>query len=229
MSHTTTQISPSGFQTIVISPQNPLSSGSDGSAGTKFSAAATSTGKGVLIGLLSAFGTAFLVGIILLIIYFFNFTQRGRIILDRLGRPGEYDDEQQFVKDEAEALEEMDDMQRTEYMRAKGMVHTLCLPAHSCIALDIDFWGCQQRSSKRILPSPRTPTYHYRNSWPYRRRAFPRGNLSPNSKSLIASSKVAHRSSSSTASAACRAICLYQNRTKSTIGKRRYTRSRKIH
>ncbi|KAF2104246.1 SPRY-domain-containing protein, partial [Rhizodiscina lignyota] len=81
-----------------------------------------STGKGVLIGMLSAFGTALLVSIVLLVIYFFNFTQRGRILLDRLGRPGEYDDEQQFAKEEAEALEEMDDMQRTEYMRAKAFI-----------------------------------------------------------------------------------------------------------
>ena len=44
-----------------------------------------------------------------------------RIFLDRITRPGEYDDEQQFAKEEAEALEDMDDLQRTEYMRAKGM------------------------------------------------------------------------------------------------------------
>ncbi len=79
-----------------------------------------STGKGILIGMLSAFGSALLVAIILAIVYFFRYTTRGRIILDRIGRPGEYDDEQAFAKEEAEALEEMDDIQRTEYMRAKG-------------------------------------------------------------------------------------------------------------
>ena len=79
-----------------------------------------STGRGVLIGMLSAFGSAAAIALILLIIYFFQYTQRGRIILDRIGRPGEYDDEQAFLREEAEALEEMDDMQRTEYLRAKG-------------------------------------------------------------------------------------------------------------
>jgi hypothetical protein len=40
--------------------------------------------------------------------------------LDRIGRPGEYDDEQQFLRDEEEAMAEMDEMQRAEYLRAKG-------------------------------------------------------------------------------------------------------------
>ncbi|KAH0543239.1 Rsp5p-dependent ubiquitination, sorting of cargo proteins at the multivesicular body [Glutinoglossum americanum] len=81
-----------------------------------------STGKGILIGMLSAFGSAFLVLIIVSIVYFFKYTTRGRIILDRIGRPGEYDDEQAFAREEAEALEEMDDLQRTEYLRAKAFV-----------------------------------------------------------------------------------------------------------
>lgn len=115
----------SHFRTIVISPQQSASQPPDGAgplaqAASRVAAAGTSTGKGVLIGMVSAFGTAALVGLVLVIIYFFNFTQRGRILLDRLGRPGEYDDEQQFAKEEAEALEEMDEMQRMEYMRAKG-------------------------------------------------------------------------------------------------------------
>ena len=79
-----------------------------------------STGKGILIGMLSAFGSAGFVALIFAIIYFFRYTSRGRIILDRIGRPGEYDDEQAFAKEEAEALEAMDDLQRAEYMRAKG-------------------------------------------------------------------------------------------------------------
>jgi len=41
--------------------------------------------------------------------------------LDRIGRPGEFDDEQAFLKEEAEALENMDDLERQEYWRAKGM------------------------------------------------------------------------------------------------------------
>jgi hypothetical protein len=81
---------------------------------------AGSTGKGILIGMLSAFGSAFLVLVMVSIVYFFKYTIRGKIILDRIGRPGEYDDEQAFAREEAEALEEMDDLQRTEYLRAKG-------------------------------------------------------------------------------------------------------------
>lgn len=42
--------------------------------------------------------------------------------MDRIGRPGEYDDEQQYLREEAEALEEMDDLQRTEYLRAKAFI-----------------------------------------------------------------------------------------------------------
>lgn len=49
------------------------------------------------------------------------------MFLDRITRPGEYDDEQQFAKEEAEALEEMDDLQRAEYLRAKGRTQPLWL------------------------------------------------------------------------------------------------------
>lgn len=83
-----------------------------------------STGKGILIGMLSAFGSAGFVVLIFLAFYFFKYTNRGRIILDRIGRPGEYDDEQAWAREEAEALEEMDDLQRAEYMRAKGTMST---------------------------------------------------------------------------------------------------------
>ncbi|KAL8738796.1 MAG: hypothetical protein Q9181_000474 [Wetmoreana brouardii] len=81
-----------------------------------------STGRGILIGLLSAFGSAAFVVLIFAIFYFFRHTSRGRILLDRLGRPGEYDDEQAFAREEAQALEEMDDLQRVEYLRAKAFV-----------------------------------------------------------------------------------------------------------
>ena len=81
-----------------------------------------STINGVVIGLLSSFGSAILIALIFLIVYFFKYTSSGRILLDRLGRPGEYDDEQAYAREEAEALEEMDDLQRTEYLRAKGTV-----------------------------------------------------------------------------------------------------------
>jgi hypothetical protein len=82
-----------------------------------------STLNGVVIGLLSSFGSAILIALIFVVVYFFKYTTNGRIILDRIGRPGEYDDEQAFAKEEAEALEEMDDLQRSEYLRAKGMMH----------------------------------------------------------------------------------------------------------
>lgn len=79
-----------------------------------------STGRGILIGILSAFGSAGVAVLVLAIFFFFKYTSRGRIILDRIGRPGEYDDEQAFAHEEAEALETMDELQRTEYLRAKG-------------------------------------------------------------------------------------------------------------
>ncbi|KAF2641986.1 SPRY domain-containing protein [Massarina eburnea CBS 473.64] len=81
-----------------------------------------STAKGIMIGIFSVLGAAGFVLIIAAIVYYFRYTHQGRIFLDRLTRPGEYDDEQQFAKEEAEALEEMDDLQRTEYLRAKAFI-----------------------------------------------------------------------------------------------------------
>ena len=81
-----------------------------------------STGKGILIGMLSAFGSAALVGIVIAVVYFFRYTNRGRIFLDRISRPGEFDDEQSFLRDEEDALAEMSDLERAEYFRAKGTV-----------------------------------------------------------------------------------------------------------
>lgn len=83
------------------------------------------TGKGILIGMLSAFGTAALVGIILAIVYFFRYTSRGRILLDRMSRPGEFDDEQAFLREEENAMASMDELQRQEYLRAKGLFPVL--------------------------------------------------------------------------------------------------------
>lgn len=82
-----------------------------------------STINGVMIGLLSSFGSAVLIALIFLVVYFFRYTNSGRILLDRIGRPGEYDDEQAFLNQERDALEEMDDIQRQEYLRAKGMLY----------------------------------------------------------------------------------------------------------
>lgn len=79
-----------------------------------------STGKGILIGILSAFGSAAIAFIVLAVFFFFKYTRRGRIMLDRIGRPGEYDDEQAFAREEEAALESMDDLSRSEYLRAKG-------------------------------------------------------------------------------------------------------------
>lgn len=76
---------------------------------------------GVIIGLVSSFGSIILIALVIFIFWASGCAGGGRIILDRLGRPGEYDDEQAFARDEAEALETMDEMARTEYLRAKGM------------------------------------------------------------------------------------------------------------
>ncbi|EPE36107.1 Concanavalin A-like lectins/glucanase [Glarea lozoyensis ATCC 20868] len=81
-----------------------------------------STINGVVIGLLSSFGSAVVIAIVFLVVYFFRYTSSGRIFLDRIGRPGEYDDEQAYAREEAEALETMDDLQRTEYFRAKAFI-----------------------------------------------------------------------------------------------------------
>ena len=81
-----------------------------------------STSRGILIGMLSAFGSAAFVVLVFAIFYFFRYTNRGRIFLDRIGRPGEYDDDQALAREEADALEGMDDLQRVEYLRAKGML-----------------------------------------------------------------------------------------------------------
>ena len=80
-----------------------------------------STGKGILIGMLSAFGSAAFVILVFAIFYLLRYTNQGRILLDRLGRPGEFDDEQALAREEADALDEMDDLERGEYLRAKGM------------------------------------------------------------------------------------------------------------
>lgn len=86
-----------------------------------------STAKGIMIGVFSVLGAAGFCFLVFAVIYYFRYTQQGRVFLDRITRPGEYDDEQQFAKEEAEALEEMDDLQRAEYLRAKG---TQPLPDH---------------------------------------------------------------------------------------------------
>ena len=100
---------------LANSPQSPANS-----IVININSNAGSTGKGILIGILSAFGSAGVAVLVLAVLFFFRYTSRGRIILDRIGRPGEYDDEQAFAREEAEALESMDELQRAEYLRAKG-------------------------------------------------------------------------------------------------------------
>lgn len=108
----------------IISPdsgqQPPLQAAGLAPSSVIINISAGSTGKGILIGILSAFGSAGIAVLVLAIFFFFRYTNRGRIILDRIGRPGEYDDEQVFAREEADALETMDELQRTEYLRAKG-------------------------------------------------------------------------------------------------------------
>jgi hypothetical protein len=89
---------------------------------TEVAAFSGSTGRGILIGILSALGSAGVAILVLTIIVFFKYTRRGRILLDRIGRPGEFDDEEAFAREEAEALETMDDLPRAEYLRAKGVL-----------------------------------------------------------------------------------------------------------
>lgn len=87
-------------------------------------ASVSSTGKGILIGMLSAFSSAAFVAVVFAVVYFFRYTRKGRIILDRIGRPGEFDDEQALAREEEQALERMDELQRAEYFRAKGACMT---------------------------------------------------------------------------------------------------------
>lgn len=82
---------------------------------------------GIIIGLVSSFGSIVLIALVVFIFWASGCAGSGRILLDRLGRPGEYDDEQAFAREEAEALENMDDLSRTEYLRAKGMEAPVCL------------------------------------------------------------------------------------------------------
>ena len=84
-------------------------------------AAPSSAFTGIIIGLVSSFGSIILIALVVFIFWASGCPGSGRILLDRFGRPGEYDDEQAFAREEAEALETMDDMARTEYLRAKGL------------------------------------------------------------------------------------------------------------
>ncbi|KAI9735389.1 MAG: Rsp5p-dependent ubiquitination, sorting of cargo proteins at the multivesicular body [Claussenomyces sp. TS43310] len=107
------------WQTVAWNAESPMTA-----ADPSMEIMGSSTVNGVVIGLLSSFGSAILIALIFAVFYFFRYTAGGRILLDRIGRPGEYDDEQAFLREEAEALEQMDDLQRTEYLRAKAFVES---------------------------------------------------------------------------------------------------------
>ncbi|KAJ5901695.1 hypothetical protein N7495_002223 [Penicillium taxi] len=118
--------SPLSQQQIEANLQHVLSSlKSDYGGGLVVAAGGDSSGsttRGVVIGILSAFGSAAIAFLVLAIFFFFKYTRRGRIMLDRIGRPGEFDDEQAFLREEEAALEAMDDLSRSEYLRAKAFV-----------------------------------------------------------------------------------------------------------
>jgi len=105
--------SPARMQAVLVDSSSP-----DPAAARSLT---DSTINGLVIGLLSSFGSAVFIALVFLVVYLLRYTSGGRILLDRIGRPGQYDDEQAFAREEAEALEEMDDLQRVEYLRARGM------------------------------------------------------------------------------------------------------------
>lgn len=184
-----------------------------------------STAKGIMIGIFSVLGAAGVCLIIVSIVYYFRYTQQGRIFLDRLSRPGEYDDEQQFAKEEAEALEDMDDIQRTEYMRAKGTPQETGPSSHNIATAGSARANRSQLSYRQIRPNRFRPTSPYRSSWQYKRRGCPHGNSNLSLRLQIALSKVGLRLNSSTPNAASRAIYRYRSRTRSTTGKQKCMRS----
>ena len=142
-----------------------------------------STAKGIMIGIFSVLGAAGVCLIIAAIVYYFRYTNQGRIFLDRITRPGEYDDEQQFAKEEAEALEDMDDIQRTEYMRAKGMAYITL----RCETYPRAFTDQIQLLCKQTHPNPYRPTSPYHSSSLYKRRVYRHGNSSRNLRLQTAS------------------------------------------
>lgn len=115
-----------------------------------------------MIGILSSFGSAILIALVALIIYFFKYTSNGRILLDRIGRPGEYDDEQVFAREEAEALEQMDELQRIEYIRSKGwsslMLFALPPPIGKSLEFLLTFWNSIYLAFVQANPPESLPT-----------------------------------------------------------------------
>ncbi|KAK9462475.1 concanavalin A-like lectin/glucanase domain-containing protein, partial [Lipomyces oligophaga] len=73
----------------------------------------------LLIGLVATLGTVAVLAFLFSLIYFLFYTRHGRILLNR-GRPGEYDDEQAFLREEEEGLANMDEFARTSYLQARA-------------------------------------------------------------------------------------------------------------
>jgi hypothetical protein len=176
-----------------------------------------STGRGILIGLLSAFGSAGIAVLVLAIFFFFKYTSRGRILLDRIGRPGEFDDEQAFAHEEAEALETMDELQRTEYLRAKGR-----LDGRRPLT-DLQCLTCEQLSYKQIHPSLSRLIFLSHNSLPFKKKVFLLGNSNRNWRLRIVLLRHGQRLSSLIPSAAFRATYQCRSKTKYTTGRLKFT------
>jgi hypothetical protein len=73
----------------------------------------------LLVGLVSTLGSILVLTFFFAILYFLFYTRQGRILLHR-GRPGEYDDEQAFLREEEEGLQHMDDIARISYLQSRG-------------------------------------------------------------------------------------------------------------
>ncbi|KAK9493519.1 concanavalin A-like lectin/glucanase domain-containing protein [Lipomyces doorenjongii] len=73
----------------------------------------------LLVGLISTLGSIMVLTVFFAILYFLFYTRQGRILLHR-GRPGEYDDEQAFLREEEEGLQHMDDIARTSYLQSRA-------------------------------------------------------------------------------------------------------------
>ncbi|KAK9378304.1 concanavalin A-like lectin/glucanase domain-containing protein [Kockiozyma suomiensis] len=75
----------------------------------------------LLVGMVTTLGSIAILFIFFAIVYFLFYTRQGRILLHR-GRPGEYDDEQAFLREEEEGLEQMDDISRASYFQARAFL-----------------------------------------------------------------------------------------------------------
>lgn len=89
---------------------------------------------GVILGLICSFGSTLTICLIIVAWWYFRISDQGRILLERFSRPGQFDEEQRFAVEEAEALQTMDPIQKAEYLRAKGECACLSLGLQRCKA-----------------------------------------------------------------------------------------------